>query len=238
MDDKEFVCPMKKSERIMGWMYVFIHIFALPLFLPLMLEIFAVFTHTEITEPQLNLIYYIIGFVFCCTVMMEFLKNSFFDLCDGFMKSMSSIFTGLMFYYAASYVVNFVLMFVVADLVNPNTDAVIENYNQATQSMFMVSVILAPILEETIFRGVVFGTICEKNRAAAYIVSTLLFSLYHVWQFAFLGYNPLLLLAYACQYLPASIIFARTYEKSGSLWTGIVMHMAVNYIALLVSSFT
>ena len=51
----------------------------------------------------------------------------------------------------------------------------------------VMSVVMAPIVEEPLFRGLLFGCIRPRSRASAYIVSALLFSLYHVWQFVFIS---------------------------------------------------
>ena len=63
----------------------------------------------------------------------------------------------------------------------------------------------------------------------------MLFSLYHVWQYAAASGDPGLLL-YAIQYIPMSVALAWTYERSGSIWTPIFFHMgynAISYLALL-----
>ena len=61
-------------------------------------------------------------------------------------------------------------------------------------------VYLGPLTEELLFRAGLFGTLRHKNRAAAYAVSMLAFSVYHVWGYALddPGYWIFLL-----QYLPA-----------------------------------
>ena len=50
--------------------------------------------------------------------------------------------------------------------------------------MKAVSIFLVPIVEEMLFRGVVFGSIRPRSRLWAYVVSVAAFSVYHVWSFA------------------------------------------------------
>ena len=234
MTRKDFERPMSGPEKVAGWIYVPIHIFALPILLPsaaLMLNSVGI----SLTDIQINFIYYLLGFLFSALIMGHYLKNTFNDFADSVLRTLLNVVVCLVVYYCIAYVVNFVLAFFLPDLINPNTGAVIENTMENSKSMFAVSVLLAPITEEVIFRGVVFGTVRRKNRIAAFVISALIFSVYHLWQFAVIGYSIGTLVLYAIQYIPASIMLAKCMEDSGNLWGPIFMHMTVNYLALLVT---
>ena len=236
MRDRQFSQPMSLLEKIVGWAYVPVHIFLMPIFLPNLVGLCAGFG-IRISSIQLNLIYYLAGFFVLCVFLNRFLRATFSDLCDSVLNSIRCVFVGLLYYYAMVYCVNFVLGFFITDLINPNTDAVITEAQVNSKSMFVVSVLLAPIVEEILFRGVIFGTIRTKSRIAAYVVSALIFSVYHLWQYFAVGYDIGVLVLYMFQYLPGSIMLAKTYEDSGNLWAPILMHMIINYLALLVSKF-
>ena len=94
-----------------------------------------------------------------------------------------------------------------------------------------IVVLLAPFVEEVLFRGLVFGCLREKSRIFAYILSCALFAFLHVWTAAVsnwdLGYLILML-----QYLVPGLVFAWAYEHSGTLWTSILLHMLVNALSL------
>ena len=92
-------------------------------------------------------------------------------------------------------------------------------------------VVGAPIVEEVLFRGVVFQSLRKRNRVLAYVVSVVLFSLYHVWSYAIAAGDPKVLL-YALQYVPLTLILTWTYERSGSLWTAIAFHSSYNFLAM------
>ena len=77
--------------------------------------------------------------------------------------------------------------------------------------------------------GLAFGALRSRNRAAAWIVSVLLFSFYHVWQYAVI--DPLYLLT-AVLYIPASIALNWSYERSGSIWAPIFYHMLTNAVGI------
>ena len=82
--------------------------------------------------------------------------------------------------------------------------------------MLAVSVIFAPVIEETLVRGVVFGTIRPASRVLAYIVPRFFYP--HA-QLVYFGLYPALSILLSClPYIPASVAPAVVYEKGGTIW--------------------
>ena len=96
--------------------------------------------------------------------------------------------------------------------------------------MMAVTIILAPVIEETLVRGLVFGSIRPTSRVMAYIVSVVLFTLMHNWQY-FLLYPAGKVLLSCIPYLPASVALAWTYEKAGTIWAPITLHALINALS-------
>ena len=92
-----------------------------------------------------------------------------------------------------------------------------------------MAVFLAPLTEEVLFRGAVFNGIRKTNRIAAYAVSMVLFSVYHIWGYAVEDPSYWL---YTLQYLPAAFLLCRCYERTNSIWCSIFFHMLVNHISM------
>ena len=67
---------------------------------------------------------------------------------------------------------------------NPNNKALMDIANDNPRALMGLIVFVAPIVEEVLFRGVLFGSIRPKNRIIAYAVSMCLFSFYHIWKYA------------------------------------------------------
>lgn len=87
---------------------------------------------------------------------------------------------------------------------------------------FFSAVVLAPIVEEFLFRGVIFRFLCQfKLRKTAYAISALLFSVMHTNMMGFLSFILL-----AC-------VFAWLLEKYQSLLVCITAHMVFNGIQFL-----
>lgn len=85
-------------------------------------------------------------------------------------------------------------------------------------------VIFAPIVEEIIFRGVIFSTTRHKyGRRWAFIITTAVFTIMH-------GINPVGFV----QILIPAIAFLLLYEREGSLAGPIIAHGTFNLISTLV----
>jgi membrane protease YdiL (CAAX protease family) len=89
--------------------------------------------------------------------------------------------------------------------------------------LFLIIVgLVAPLLEEIIFRGFLFGTMRNSfGPWRSMVYSSLLFAALHQSLVAFL---PIFCLAMVLAYL---------YEKTGSLWPSIILHMVNNTFATL-----
>ena len=112
-------------------------------------------------------------------------------------------------------------------------DAVISARTGSAPHMTLLIVLfLAPFVEETLFRGLVFGGLKERSRPLAYAASCALFALVHVWQFAVAGRDPAYFLVMV-QYLIPGLVLAWAYDHSGTLWAPIGLHAGVNALSVL-----
>ncbi len=90
---------------------------------------------------------------------------------------------------------------------------------------FMTSVIVAPIIEEVIFRGILFKTFMQKHGLAfSIIASGLLFAIFHV--------NPI----HALAVLPIGFYLSFMYYKLDSIIPGILLHASWNLLVMSVSA--
>ena len=67
---------------------------------------------------------------------------------------------------------------------NLNNNTISAQIDDAPAMTVVIVILLAPFVEEVLFRVLVFGNLKGKSRAAGYLVRCLLFALLHVWQFA------------------------------------------------------
>ncbi len=222
-----FENSMSRAGIIAGLVYFPIHVFLLPLFLPQLLMGMGM-------EDQglLNLVYYGIGIFLVLTVYLPYLRANFDTLLDRLGFCFFSFLMALGIDYVFSYAVNTLIVALVGGVENPNDMAIAEVALQSSGAIRAVGIFMAPIVEEILFRGVIFGAVREKNRFLAYAMSMLMFAIYHVWQFALLG--DMSVLIYILQYLPVGFALCWLYERCGSIWMPIGFHMMINAMSFAV----
>ena len=214
---------MTRRELLLTLLYLPIHAFGLP-----MLASFLVLRGV-LTPSQANLAVYAVGAAVIVAVLFSFLRRDFDTLCDNALMTVVVILQDYALLICSSIAVS--MLFERVGLTqNDNNDAIYEMATSEFGPIAAAGAILAPIVEECIFRGAIFGGLRRKNRALAYTVSALLFSLYHVWQSAL--FDPTQLW-YLVQYIPASLILARCYERCDSIWAVIFVHMLNNGLPML-----
>lgn len=227
-----FRFPMTKAERIFGILYIPVFAVVLAFLVP---WVCMKLTDGEMSAPYINLCYYGFSFLVVLICMFRYLRLSFSDIFDGFGRFLKSVIFGYVFYYAMLYAVSVVLTLVLESTINPNSQEILNETRLNRNVMIVTGVFLAPILEESLFRGALFGTIRQKSRIVAYIVSIVVFALYHLWQSFYVDGFSWTLVLYLLQYIPGSVALAWCYEKSGTIWSSITLHAIINLISITVS---
>ena len=128
--------------------------------------------------------------------------------------------------------INGLLQWLYPGLRNANNDSITTMAGVDYRAMLLYTVALAPVTEESLFRGLIFSSIHKKHRILAYAVSALAFAALHI--VGYLGTVPAWQLGLSLlQYLPAGIALAWVYERADSIWASIVLHMAINALSML-----
>lgn len=225
-----FLDTMSKPQRIAGYIYLPLHVAVIPLLVGML----SYYSMGSVSEVTANVIYYAVGLLFCLIAMWKYLRGAFDILLDNLGKNIVMLFIAYFLYIMLSYIVSAVILLIFSGTgSNPNNEMITEMAGQSSRVTVALAVFIAPIVEEILFRGVLFGSIRRKSSAWAYIVSIVVFSLYHVWQYA-LAYQDATMLIYALQYIPAAYALAWCYERTNCIWIPILMHMIVNVGALAV----
>lgn len=87
--------------------------------------------------------------------------------------------------------------------------------------LLLAGIVIAPLVEEIFFRGFVFAGLSQRyGWLKAALISSALFAAIH---FQLLALPPIFILG---------CIFALLYERSGSIWPAIVMHISTNALGL------
>ena len=225
-----FVNQMLRTEKILGWIWLPMYL----LIVPLAVEFFNYGNPGVLTEGTANLAAYGVSAVALGIIMFRFWRAGFETFLDRPGRSIFSMLLALAVNYALSMAVTLLLYALIGEeLENPNNAAVLDIAQTDLGTIKATAIFLAPLVEETMFRGLIFGSIRPKHRILAYVVSTLAFCLIHVWQYIALT-GDFSLLVYCLQYIPSAVAFAYCYERSGSIWAPILLHMLLNAMAFTV----
>jgi len=227
-----FASTMSKPQRIAGYIYLPFHIIILPLFAAMLMT----YMPGGLDDTTVNLLYYGMGFAFCLIVMWKYLRNALDVLLDNLATNIAALFFGGVSYFLLSYLASGVLFAILGDQTSSlNNDAVSTLANESPRAVIALAVFIAPIVEEVLFRGVVFGSLAPKHRRLAFIVSIGLFAFYNVWQLALTSMDWTMFV-YMIMSIPMGYALAWVYEKTSSIWAPIFLHMLINIISMLILS--
>ncbi len=122
-----------------------------------------------------------------------------------------------------SFVFNFFYAMVLAQFdlrAQPNLIPVFANLSSPWW-LLLAGIVVAPIVEEIFFRGFVFAGLAGRyGWLKAGLISAALFSVIHLQPLAL---PPIFILGF---------IFALLYQRSGSIWPAILMHLSTNAVGL------
>ena len=107
------------------------------------------------------------------------------------------------------------------DPASENTEVIVD-FTRSNILFILIPAIIAPILEEIIFRKILFGNFYKKmNFFIAALLSSLIFAVLH------LDFTHLLI------YATMGFVFAFLYVQTKRIIVPIIVHMAINTIAVL-----
>ncbi len=215
---------LTRWEKRVGWACVALYFFAFRFLVGHMVRILDERLELALTPAQSNAVYYTVILLLLIAVFWDFLRNAAAILLDNLRPSVFVFGMGLLAGLAATCLAGAIPL----PVENPVLVDYKEQYALAGGAVFAIVVLLRPAVEEILFRGLLFGSLRKKSRALAYGVSAGLFALVSVWQYALVpdegGWAYLLL---AVQYLPLGLVECWVYDVSGSVYTPMVLRMAL-----------
>lgn len=218
------------NKRLTAWGIGYL-LFQL-LVLPTILSLFLLILELPLDDSKLNMLYYTVNFGILVCIFWRFLQDNLRHALENIGAVLLPAVVGFFVYRFSSTVVDMVIYGIFPDFYNAN-DANINSMAQGQLPMWaFATIVLVPPVEELLFRGTLFGGFYNKHKVLAWILSVLGFALVHV--IGYIGYYSWeMLLLCTIQYLPAGICFAAAYRASGNIFTPILMHSAINAIAII-----
>ena len=219
-------CP-NSQETVGGFCYFAFQLLLLPELLTLLNRNLSY----PLSEAELNFAFYLINFMAVLLIFHDFLGSAATQAVRHPAYLCQAIILGLAAYYACHFATEWVIRLLVPSFSNYN-DAAIISMGQENRFLVLIgTVILVPLVEECIYRGLIFRNLYGKSHWCAYLVSMVAFAMVHI--LGYVGqYTPLELLMAVLQYLPAGLCLAWSYTKADTIFAPIAIHAAVNFIAL------
>ncbi|CAM3656451.1 CPBP family intramembrane glutamic endopeptidase [Erysipelothrix urinaevulpis] len=228
LDNGRFKFGPKKSIGLVlayfvGFQFVFILIGSL-MFPPI----------GQTISPQAQMFSIIVTLVLTLFLVKDSLKRSFQMFKTNWKENLLLIVKLWIGIYIANLSVGLLIQFLGGGATSGNQETLEVGFGQFPVLFSFMAVVFAPIVEEIVFRGVLYQELrSEKSYILPTIVSSLSFGLLHTLPVFMMSGNPyefLFLISYSLM----GFFMVKAYERSGSIWTSIGLHFLNNGIATLV----
>lgn len=221
---------MSRSERWLGLLYFLFQLYPLHWLLNWINGAIG----TPLSIAWLNFIYFCINFICVFSIFHRFLGRSLSDLGKNLLGTVKDAFLGFCVYYVSSMALAATIVFLFPWFSNVNDRSVAAMLQLNYLPMVIGTVLLVPVAEELLHRGVIFQWLYCKNHTLGYTVSVLVFCAIHV-----MGYwgrfDYLTLFLCFIQYIPAGLCLAWAYTQSGNIFAPILMHAVINAMGVAVT---
>ena len=214
-----------RRENLLGLSYLLFSMFVLPTVLALA----SLYLAIPMSETVINLIYFAVNFLAVAVIFHKFLAASVKAALQASRRCIWFAAVGLILYFVMTMLISRIILMIDPEFANVNDQSIAQMAEKHYALMVFFTVLLVPITEETLYRGLLFQTLQRKNRFVAYILSVFVFSMIHI--IGYIGMFDFCTLALCfAQYLPAGIALAWAYEKSYTILTPILIHIIINLI--------
>ena len=224
---KKLPISMTDREKKLGFGYLLLDLFVLPILLDAMNDRLAV----PLSGAWTNFLYFSLNFLFLVVIFHRFLKRSLVFAGQHLGDFVFSVVPGFLVYYLCNVLLSYGILWLYPDFSNINDGSIAQMSSDHFVIMAIGTVLLVPTAEELLHRGLVFGTLHRVNRVAAYTVSAIFFAAIHVLGYVGVHDGLSLVLSFV-QYLPAGLILAWAYEKSGCIFAPIAIHTVINALGI------
>lgn len=229
MSKNQLPVPLLRREITWGLRYLLFQLVFLGYILYWLLALLG-FQHDSVL---LNTVYFVVNLGATLWIFRTYLWQSVKYGISHWVKLLIASAVGFVAYHALYQVLDLVIHRIEPNFFNVNDQGIYGDLEDNFVLTAVGAVALAPLAEELLYRGLVFGALQQRNRLVAYSLSTLVFCFIHIM--GHIGSFPTsqLVLSFI-QYIPAGLALAWAYEYSGSILAPVLIHTASNVIATIV----
>lgn len=216
------------EEQRVGWVFFALYLAVLPFLVGAVTRFLDEHLELGFTAAQSSAIYYAAVLLLLAAVFWDFLKNALRILRDNTRPNLLALVVGV----GGGLLATVLLSLIPLPVENPVIIDYKEQFLMSPRSTTAVVMFLRPLVEEILYRGLLFGSLRKKNRAVAYAVSIGLSALGAVWQFMLPDGGPLYLLL-AIRYVPLAAAATWAYDVGGSVLTPMSLRVILSGLFLV-----
>ena len=184
-----------------------------------------------LSEALVNFIYYGLNFFAVVSIFREYLIAGFRYAAKHMTPFLRAVAVGFLGYYLLNTGLIQAVQQLRPGFFNINDHSIALMFLQNPVLMTVGTVLLVPVAEECLFRGLIFSKLYPHNKPGAYALSAAAFCAIHV--VGYIGsYSPAMIALCAVQYLIPGLALAWSYAHSGTIAAPILLHTAINLMAV------
>ena len=225
---RPFAVKLRRYEMICGLIWLFVYQIVLGRLIPPALR----FLGLPVDSLSENRLFYILGFLITAVLLWKFLRDSLQAGAKEPGRLLRGAFFGWCLYVVVQTGMGILMDAFAPGLSTPNDENIAALAAENYPMMLAGSVLLAPLTEEALLRGVLFGSLREKSQPAAYIVTALVFAGMHVIPY-FSETDPGTAALCGLLYILPSAALCAAYELGGNIWAPVLSHAAINLGGML-----
>lgn len=190
------------------------------------------FSLSAVTQGISNFLAYLITLIVVLIFSLQFLKEDFLKIKEKPKYYLIYIVISIVGFIVISYLIEYLLSLLSSsESDNQNTiEFIIQNGGAIP--MIIATVILAPILEELIYRKAIFQIFKKYSLPAAYVFSIIAFTLPHVLSTDMTDIGNFIIIT--IPYVLSAFLLVLIYHKSNeNIYITILVHMANNLLAVM-----
>lgn len=221
------------------WMFVLVilplYVYCGSLILSALFKFVIIQFQLEFDYNQMNAYLNLIFDVFLLGLAGWLLKDSMLEQWRDFKKNLKQYLIegcviGVLLIYACQIIGGLITMTLGGNQASENQQFIETITTSYPVLMIFVSCVLAPILEEMLFRGIVFGWIYEWNPKMAHLISSFIFGFIHIMSAVFNGNTAEWIQIFS--YCFMGFVLSYLYEKNNNIYVPILSHMMNNMISM------
>lgn len=225
---KRLTVPMTRWEITLGFLYLALQLTVIPL----ALQLGNLLLGEPLSQSEVNFLFFCLNFLCVTVIFHKFLLESVRVALSSIGRCLGAVGCGLLLYWLLQFLCSMIITACFPDFFNVNDDSIAGLVEENADLMTIGTVLLVPVVEESLYRGLVFRSLYNRNRIAGYVVSVAVFAALHV--VGYIGmYPPAQLILCFLQYVPAGICLGWAYARTNTIIAPILIHISVNLIGMI-----